>query len=102
MFLAMNRFKVLPGSEADFEEVWRQRESRLDEMPGFVGFHLLRGPTGEDHTLYASHTVWRDEAAFRAWTNSEQFRAAHRQAGGKKPLFAGHPVLEAFTSVEGV
>ena len=23
-----------------------------------VAFHLLKGPEGEDHTLYASHTVW--------------------------------------------
>jgi heme-degrading monooxygenase HmoA len=58
MFVAMNRFKVLPGSEDAFEAVWRARQSRLDEMPGFMAFHLLRGPSGETHTLYASHTVW--------------------------------------------
>ena len=102
MFVAMNRFRVLPGAEADFEEVWRNRERRLDEMPGFIDFHLLRGPTRDGHTLYASHTTWRDEAAFRAWATSEQFRAVHRDAGKNKPLYAGHPELEAFTSVEGV
>jgi hypothetical protein len=31
----------------------------------------------EDHTLYASHTVWESRAAFEAWTKSEAFRAAH-------------------------
>jgi len=102
MFVAMNRFRVLPGAEADFEDVWRKRERRLDEMPGFIDFHLLRGPANGNHTLYASHTLWRDEAAFRAWTNSEQFRAAHRQAGTTKPLYAGHPELEGFTTVEGI
>jgi heme-degrading monooxygenase HmoA len=102
MFVAMNRFKVLPGSEDAFEAVWRARQSRLDEMPGFVAFHLLRGPSGETHTLYASHTVWESEAAFRAWTTSEQFRATHRGAGGSKPLYLGHPEFEGFTSVEGV
>ena len=25
----------------------------LDRVPGFVEFHLLKGPEGEDHTLYA-------------------------------------------------
>lgn len=102
MFVAMNRFKVLPGSEDAFEAVWRARQSRLDEMPGFVAFHLLRGPEAETHTLYASHTVWQDEAAFRSWTTSEQFRATHRGAGGSKPLYLGHPEFEGFTSVEGV
>ena len=62
MFVAMNRFKVGLGSEEAFEDVWRSRKSRLDEMDGFVAFHLLRGPAGEGHTLYASHTVWNDEA----------------------------------------
>ncbi len=100
MFVAMNRFKVLPGSEAAFEEVWRNRRSRLDEMEGFKSFHLMRGP--EAHTLYASHTVWADEAAFRAWTTSEQFRESHKGAGANKPLYVGHPEFEGFTAVEGV
>lgn len=102
MFVAMNRFKVVLGSEDAFETVWRNRKSRLDEMEGFVDFHLLRGPSGEDHTLYASHTIWGSEAAFRAWTNSEQFRAAHRDAGANKPLYLGHPEFEGFTAVEGI
>jgi heme-degrading monooxygenase HmoA len=102
MFVAMNRFKVLTGSEQAFEQVWRSRRSRLDEMHGFVLFHLLRGPEGEGHTLYASHTIWADEAAFRAWTTSEQFRETHRGAGANKPLYLGHPQFEGFTSVEGV
>jgi heme-degrading monooxygenase HmoA len=102
MFVAMNRFRVVPGSEAAFEEVWRNRRTRLDEMEGFVDFHLLRGPGTDAHTLYASHTIWADEAAFRAWTTSEQFRAAHRGAGANKPLYLGHPEFEGFTAVEGV
>ena len=102
MFIAMNRFRVLPGSEEAFEEVWRGRKSRLDEMPGFVSFNLLRGPVAEDHTLYASHTVWKDEAAFVDWTRSEQFRQSHRGAGENRPLYQGHPNLETFSSVAGV
>ena len=102
MFVAMNRFRVVPGSEEAFEEVWRSRKSRLDELDGFVDFHLLRGPSHEDHTLYASHTIWKDEAAFLAWTRSEQFRAAHKGAGANKPLYLGHPQFEGFTSVTGV
>jgi hypothetical protein len=27
------------------------RDSHLDKVPGFVEFHLLRGPEAEDHTL---------------------------------------------------
>jgi heme-degrading monooxygenase HmoA len=96
MFIAMNRFRVAKGSEAAFEQVWLSRDSYLDKVPGFVEFHLLKGPDAEDHTLYASHTIWDSRAAFEAWTNSEAFRAAHRSAGDHKPLYLGHPQFEGF------
>lgn len=100
MYLAMNRFRVLAGNETAFEDVWRARDSRLHEMDGYVQFNLLRGPSADGHTLYASHTIWRDRAAFEAWTRSEQFRAAHAGAGSGKKLTEGHPVFEGFESVD--
>lgn len=101
MFVAMNRFRVAKGSEGDFETVWKGRDSRLHEVEGFVSFHLLKGAEAADHTLYCSHSVWRDRAAFEAWTRSEQFRHAHRDAGGAKPLYLEPPRLEVFESVVG-
>ena len=96
MFIAMNRFRVAKGSEPDFEQVWLSRDSHLDKVPGFVEFHLLKGPEAEDHTLYASHTIWASKAAFEEWTRSEAFRAAHKGAGDNKPLYLGHPQFEGF------
>ena len=81
MFIAMNRFQVVRGKEDEFETVWRTRESYLESVPGFVEFHLLKGPESEDHTLYASHSVWQSRSAFEDWTRSEAFRAAHGRAG---------------------
>lgn len=99
MFIAMNRFEVHRGREAEFEAVWRNRRSRLNEVPGFVEFHLLRGPEAPDHTLYASHTVWGSRADFEAWTHSAQFRDAHQTSGEAKGLYRGHPVFEGFEVV---
>jgi heme-degrading monooxygenase HmoA len=96
MFIAMNRFRVTKGSEAAFEHVWLSRDSHLEKVPGFVEFHLLKGPEAEDHTLYASHTVWENRAVFEAWTKSEAFRAAHSRAGDNKPLYLDHPQFEGF------
>ena len=101
MFVAMNRFKVVKGSEDAFEEVWRNRETRLDQMNGFVSFHLMRGAEAEDHTLYASHTVWASRADFEAWTRSQQFRDTHKDAGRNKTLYLGHPQVETFAAVIG-
>jgi heme-degrading monooxygenase HmoA len=96
MFIAMNRFRVARGSEQAFEQVWLSRDTHLDTVPGFVEFHLLKGPEAEDHILYASHTVWKNHAAFEAWTKSDAFRAAHHKAGDNKPLYLGHPQFEGF------
>jgi heme-degrading monooxygenase HmoA len=85
MFIAMNRFRVKRGSEEAFEKVWLTRDTYLDCVPGFMEFHLLKGPETEDHTLYASHTIWQSKAAFEAWTKSEEFRAAHARAATKRP-----------------
>lgn len=103
MYIAMNRFKVKTGSEADFEQVWKGRESSLSEMDGFKSFHLLRGPHNEDegYTLFASHTVWASQDDFLAWTRSQQFRDAHKNAGSNKPLYLGHPQFEGFSVIEG-
>ncbi|ACY13112.1 antibiotic biosynthesis monooxygenase family protein [Haliangium ochraceum] len=99
MFIAMNHFKVLEDKGEAFEQAWRERESFLDDVDGFVSFHLVAGANDEDGLRqYASHTVWRDEAAFRAWTESEAFRKAHSQ-GKLSGILAGPPKLACWTAV---
>ncbi len=98
MYIAMNRFRVIKERAGDFEQLWQNRESYLHEVPGFVEFHLLKGPEREDHQLYASHTIWRSFDDFVGWTKSEAFRKAHARAGNEttKPLTVGGPQFEGF------
>lgn len=102
MFIAMNRFQVKLGQEGEFERVWRERDILLREVPGFVEFHLLKGPQREDHTLYASHTIWSSKDTFDGWTRSEAFRKAHQNAGQHKGLYVGGPNFEGFEVVQQV
>lgn len=101
MFVAMNRFTIKNGQEEAFETVWRDRDSKLESVPGFQAFHLLKGPQDEASgtTLYASHTVWASREDFVNWTKSENFREAHRNAGDNKALYVGHPQFEGFEAV---
>ncbi|MEM1105620.1 MAG: antibiotic biosynthesis monooxygenase [Pseudomonadota bacterium] len=99
MYIAMNRFRIAKGQETAFENVWKSRDSHLSSVPGFKEFRLLKGPEREDHTLYASHTIWGSEQAFLDWTRSEAFRAAHRNAGDNRGLYLGHPEFEGFAPV---
>jgi len=100
MFIAMNRFRVKLGAEDDFETIWRERETFLDAVPGFIEFRLLRGPEGDDHRLYASHSVWESREAFEAWTQSDAFRKAHAQAGGRRDIYLGPPNFEGFEVIQ--
>lgn len=43
--------------------------------------------------------MWTDRESFLAWTHSEQFRESHRNAGGNKGLYLGHPEFDGFESV---
>lgn len=102
MYIAMNRFTVAAENEKDFEALWLGRDSQLDQLPGFVEFHMLKGPEENGLRLYSSHTVWASEEDFRNWTRSEQFRAAHARAGETRKLHEGAPKFEGFEVIQHV
>ncbi len=99
MFIAMNRFRIAPGREEDFENIWRGRQSYLDEVAGFKEFHLLKGPTDDRSTLYSSHSVWESRETFVAWTESESFQKAHARGRAPEGTYLGPPEFEGFEVV---
>lgn len=99
MYIAMNRFRVAEGREEAFEATWRERQSYLDDVPGFRKFHLLRGSSSDGVTLYISHSQWDSRQAFKAWTQSDAFRQAHGRTHESKANIVGHPQLEGFEAV---
>lgn len=100
MYIAMNRFRIKPGCEADFIDIWKNRDTYLDTVPGFKEFHLLQGPSNEEFTLFSSHSAWESRQDFINWTESEQFRKAHAGAGGKtQNIYLGPPQFEGFEAV---
>ena len=96
MYIAMNRFKIAKGREGDFEKIWMERDTHLQDVPGFRGFHLIKGKKEDNYTLYASHSTWSSEDAFLNWTKSDAFRRAHKGAGEHSDVYLGHPEFEGF------
>ena len=92
----MNRFKIVIGKEKIFENIWKNRDSHLEEVKGFKKFNLIKGKETKDFRLYASHSTWDSEEDFIAWTKSESFRLAHKNAGNNKDIYIGHPEFEGF------
>jgi heme-degrading monooxygenase HmoA len=96
LFVAMNQFEVDPARGAEFEARWRERESYLAGVPGFLRFALLKA---DEPGRYVSHSSWESRAAFEDWTRSEAFRTAHRQARMPEGVLRGHPKLQTFEAV---
>jgi len=99
MYIAMNRFRIAPGKEQEFIDIWKSRDTHLQSVPGFKEFHLLQGPGDEKGTLFASHSIWESAEAFQDWTRSEAFRKAHASAGSAKDVYLGPPQFEGFEVV---
>ena len=99
MYIAMNRFKIVKGKEKIFENIWKERDSHLEEVNGFIKFNLIRGEKEKDYTLYASHSTWKTQKDFENWTRSESFRKAHKNAGNHSEVYMGHPIFEGFNVV---
>ena len=95
----MNRFKIVLGKEELFEKIWRERDTYLKDVIGFKEFHLIKGETNNEFSLYASHSVWSSKEDFINWTKSEAFRLAHKDAGKHSDLYIGHPNFEGFEKV---
>ena len=95
MFIAMNQFKIVPGKESEFEEVWKTRDSHLQEVSGIVRFALLKGDAEGE---YISHSTWESRDAFMAWMQSPAFAAGHR-GSSMMGIVAGPPQVRLFESV---
>ena len=95
MFIAMNNFKVASGKETEFERIWRERESYLKGVSGFVQFCLLRADAPGE---YISHSTWESRDAFVAWTQSEAFVQGHRQ-GSLMGVLEGPPQVKTYEAV---
>ncbi|MBK9471533.1 MAG: antibiotic biosynthesis monooxygenase [bacterium] len=96
MFIAMNRFRIAPGFEDSFVQMWRERDSRLQDVPGFRQFNLLRGESRPEATIFISHSTWESRQAFLDWTESDAFKQAHAQARAPEGTYLGPPQFEGY------
>ena len=90
MIVVSNRIQVAKGRERDFEKRFEGRARLVETMPGFVRLEILR-PIKSDY--YSVVTHWQDEASFRAWTESPEFKEAHNNRP-PADIFSGPNVFE--------
>jgi heme oxygenase (mycobilin-producing) len=90
MIVVSNRIQVAKGHELDFEKRFEGRARLVETMPGFIRLEILR-PIKSDYYVVLTH--WKDEASFRAWTESSEFKEAHSNRPPAE-IFAGPNVFE--------
>ena len=97
----INAISVEPGRGAALEERFAKRAAEVEQMPGFLGFELLRPTEGDDR--YFVYTRWQSEEHFRAWVQSPAFTRGHAQAAANQggPV-ASHSELLSFEVVQRV
>lgn len=96
-FVAINALTVPAERREGLEERFAARAGEVDGMDGFEAFELLRPEAGQDK--YLVYTRWRDEAAFNAWTESQEFQKGHAQHSSQGPA-ASHSAVWTFTVAE--
>lgn len=85
VFVSMNRFTVAEGKEQAFEQMWAKRESKLQELPGFRFFQIMRrDQTPDDDVNYISMACWDNRAAFDNWRDGDAFKKAHGGSAKKE------------------
>lgn len=76
MYVVTNRVFVASDWAQEFEDRFAKRAGQIEKQSGFKHMQILK-PASED-TPYVVYTEWEDEAAFRNWVGSEDFKIAHQ------------------------
>ena len=100
MFVGNNRFYVRRGFEKEFERIWANRGSFLQESEGFISINLLRGITTSESTLYISNSIWKSRIDFENWKNSDNFKLTVKTTTRNKALYIGFPNFEGLQEVD--
>src|SRR5436305_14403892 len=74
-FVALSRFTIANGMEAEVQQAFRDRPHQVDGTPGFVRMEVLV-PVDAPEEVWL-FTWWSDEASYRTWHRGQEYRDAH-------------------------
>jgi heme-degrading monooxygenase HmoA len=76
MILAVSRFRVANGREAQVCEAFLNRPGLVDSTPGFLGLEIFND--AKDATVFYLVTRWTDSDTFQVWHKSPDHRLSHK------------------------
>jgi heme-degrading monooxygenase HmoA len=75
MFIVSNRLFVADTYADEIQSRFAARRSAMKEQPGFIRMQVQKS-MGKD-TPWVIQTQWQDQASFKTWVQSDDFKAAH-------------------------
>ncbi|MEB7462985.1 antibiotic biosynthesis monooxygenase [Staphylococcus succinus] len=81
-YAVLNYLYTNPGLEADFERVFLNRDKHLTNIKGFENLLFLKPHSRHEH--YVIITFWQDEAAYKHWQESQEYKESHKNRGTKQ------------------
>jgi heme-degrading monooxygenase HmoA len=76
MILAISRFRVANGMEAEVKEAFFNRPHLVDSVSAFLGMETFTDD--RDPTIFYLVTRWTDAESFRSWHGSDDHRLSHK------------------------
>lgn len=87
----INAITVPEGAGEELERRFSANSSKMTDVPGFIGFQLLRPTAGESR--YFVFTEWESEKAYQGWREGRAFKASH-EGEKRKPVSSSADLLE--------
>ncbi|MEA2692347.1 MAG: hypothetical protein QOJ16_1734 [Acidobacteriota bacterium] len=96
-FVALSRFTIANGMEAEVQKAFRERPHQVDGVPGFVRMEVLV-PIDAPEEVWL-FTWWSDEASYRTWHRGHEYRDAHRGIPRGLKLVPGSASVRGFAQI---
>ena len=75
MFVAMSKFEVLNGMEAEVYEAFCNRPHLVDDAEGFVKMEVMNPEKKSEKFVLV--TYWEDKESWKDWYKGHQFKESH-------------------------
>lgn len=95
-YVMMKHIPVTDDGKPIFESEFKQRANKIEQVPGFCAFRVLRPLHGNTYVLFVQ---WNNEESYHAWLNSNAYKETYGE--GKKPKYrAGKPFTTTYSMVD--
>ncbi len=78
MYVVMNVLQVPAEMKNRMADMFGNSSERMRQVPGCLEFQFLSSKEDGKQVVY---TKWDNEASFKTWTESENFKRAHSHPG---------------------